>query len=103
VRSRRAAQRSHQAGLTHSLRRGQGTKGGGDAADSAAERDATRHAVGAGLDEAIAAQLRATEHANRLREEARQEAAELRHAARGGGAGVRGTRARCRARRFVCR
>ena len=47
------------------------------------------------MDEAIAAQLRATEHANRLREEARQEAAELRQAARGGGAGVSTARALC--------
>ena len=85
---------AESAGLSVVVRRGRGTKAGGDAADSAAEREQTRHAVGAGLDEAIAAQLRAVEHANRLKEEARQEAAELRQAARGGGAGVRHTRAR---------
>jgi hypothetical protein len=90
----RSATRCVQLTVASFTHRGRGTKGEA-APESASEREATRHAVGAGLDEAIAAQLRATEHANRLREEARQEAAELRQAARGGGAGVRAARALC--------
>jgi hypothetical protein len=42
-----------------------------------------RHAFGAGVEESIAAQLRAAEHAKRLRDAARAEAADMRDAQRG--------------------
>jgi len=55
----------------------QGRQGAGDAApESAAERAATAHAVGAGVNEQIEQQLLFAEHAKRLREEAREEALE---------------------------